>query len=61
MATILRNSESTTVEVSQAELLNLLAVKAQELGLLTFDPTQIQVHETDPVLGTYEIMFTNVT
>lgn len=57
MATTQRDQRIVTVEVTKAELVNLLATKAKEAGLIDFDPDNIHVVEVDAVTGTYNILF----
>lgn len=57
MATTKRNQQITTIEVTKAELRQLLGAKAKEAGLIDFDPDTVSVFETDPVLGKFEIVF----
>lgn len=56
MATTSRDQRIVTVDVTQAELISLLAQKAQQAGLIDFDPDNIQVQEI--VAGAeYQIIF----
>lgn len=59
MATKLNDQRIVTVEVSQVELNQLLVERAKAAGMIDFDPTKIQVHESDAALGTYHIIFEN--
>ena len=46
-----------TVELTQAELNQLLVDRAKASGIIDFDPTRIQVQEADPSAGTHNIIF----
>lgn len=57
MATTARDQRTVALDVSKAEMVSLLGDKAKAAGLIDFDPDRIQVIETDPVLGTFQITF----
>ena len=57
MATTTKDIRTVRVSVTVAELNTLLSNPAKAAGLIDFDPDRVQVVETDPVAGTYEIIF----
>ena len=57
MPVVKRNQRIVTVELTQAELNQLLVDRAKAAGMIDFDPTRIQVQEADAGTGNHDIIF----
>jgi len=52
MATTIKDIRTVRINVTVAELNNLLSAKAIEAGLIDLEPDRLQVMEIDPTAGT---------
>jgi len=57
MPQVIRSQRIVTVELTQAELNQLLVDRAKAAGMIDFDPTRIQVQEADASAGSHLIIF----
>jgi hypothetical protein len=57
MADTVRDQRIVTVNVTKAELVNLLGSQAKAAGLINFDPDRVQVIESNPELDEFQIIF----